>query len=70
MQSNKGFTIIELIVVIAIIATLSSIVMVNVSGYINKKQGYSSKIKLGFNKTLRNRILSFSGRIWRNVHKK
>lgn len=36
MQRQKGFTIIELIVVIAIIAVLASIVMVNVTSYINK----------------------------------
>ncbi len=38
MQKQKGFTIIELIVVIAIIAVLASIVMVNVTGYINKSK--------------------------------
>ena len=36
MQKQKGFTIIELIVVIAIIAVLASIVLVNVTQYINK----------------------------------
>jgi prepilin-type N-terminal cleavage/methylation domain-containing protein len=36
MNQSKGFTIIELIVVIAIIAVLTSIVIVNVSGYITK----------------------------------
>ena len=36
MQNKKGFTIIELIVVIAIITVLASIVAVNVAGYINK----------------------------------
>ncbi len=36
MQKQKGFTIIELIVVIAIIAVLASIVLVNVTSYINK----------------------------------
>lgn len=36
MQKTKGFTIIELIVVIAIIAVLAAIVMVNVTGYITK----------------------------------
>jgi len=35
---NKGFTIIELIVVIAIIAVLAGIVMTNVSRYINKSK--------------------------------
>ena len=36
MKTSKGFTIIELIVVIAIIAVLATIVLVNVTGYINK----------------------------------
>jgi len=36
MNKQKGFTIIELIVVIAIIAVLAGIVLVNVTGYINK----------------------------------
>jgi len=36
MQKQKGFTIIELIVVIAIIAVLAAIVMVNVTSYIAK----------------------------------
>lgn len=40
---NKGFTIIELIVVIAIIAVLAAIVLVNVTQYINK--GKDSAIK-------------------------
>lgn len=32
MQSNKGFTLVELIVVMAILAVLASLVTVNVSG--------------------------------------
>ncbi len=36
MNKQKGFTIIELIVVIAIIAVLAAIVLVNVTKYINK----------------------------------
>lgn len=36
MNKSKGFTIIELIVVIAIIAVLAAIVLVNVTAYINK----------------------------------
>ena len=36
MKSQKGFTIIELIVVIAIIAVLSSIVLANVTKYTGK----------------------------------
>ena len=38
MNKQKGFTIIELIVVIAIIAILAGIVLVNVSGYLNKSK--------------------------------
>lgn len=38
MQNKKGFTIIELIVVIAIIAILAAVVMVNVTGYIAKSK--------------------------------
>ena len=34
MQKQKGFTIIELIVVIAIIAVLASIILVNVNGFL------------------------------------
>jgi len=36
MNKQKGFTIIELIVVVAIIAVLAAIVLVNVTSYINK----------------------------------
>jgi len=43
MTKSKGFTIIELIVVIAIIAVLASVVLVNVTSYINK--GKDSAIK-------------------------
>jgi len=43
MKTSKGFTIIELLVVIAIIAVLAAVVMVNVTGYINK--GKNSAIK-------------------------
>jgi len=43
MNKSKGFTIIELIVVIAIIAVLATIVLVNVTSYINK--GKDSSIK-------------------------
>ena len=34
MKNKKGFTIIELIIVIAIIAVLAAIVLVNVTQYI------------------------------------
>ncbi|MBX4200985.1 prepilin-type N-terminal cleavage/methylation domain-containing protein [Candidatus Parcubacteria bacterium] len=36
MKKQKGFTIIELLVVVAIIAVLTGIVLVNVTSYINK----------------------------------
>jgi len=36
METKKGFTIIELIVVIAIIAVLAAIVLVNVMQYVGK----------------------------------
>ena len=36
MNKQKGFTIIELIVVIAIIAVLAAVVLVNVTAYLNK----------------------------------
>lgn len=42
----KGFTIIELIVVIAIIAILASVVMVNVTQYINKSKDASIKANM------------------------
>ena len=43
MNKQKGFTIIELIVVIAIIAVLAAIVLVNVTQYINKGKDASIK---------------------------
>ncbi|MDP2741313.1 MAG: prepilin-type N-terminal cleavage/methylation domain-containing protein [bacterium] len=43
MNKSKGFTIIELIVVIAIIAVLAAIVMVNVTSYIAKGKDVSIK---------------------------
>ncbi len=43
MNKQKGFTIIELLVVVAIIAVLAAIVLVNVTGYIN--QGKSAAVK-------------------------
>lgn len=47
MNKQKGFTIIELIVVIAIIAVLASIVLVNVTQYINKSKDANIKGNLG-----------------------
>ncbi|MFA6190150.1 MAG: prepilin-type N-terminal cleavage/methylation domain-containing protein [Candidatus Staskawiczbacteria bacterium] len=46
MQKSKGFTIIELIVVIAIIAVLAGIVLVNVTQYINKSKDAAIKANL------------------------
>ena len=43
MNKLKGFTIIELIVVIAIIAILASIVLINVTGYLNKSKDSAMK---------------------------
>ncbi|MCX6721887.1 MAG: prepilin-type N-terminal cleavage/methylation domain-containing protein, partial [Candidatus Staskawiczbacteria bacterium] len=43
MNKQKGFTIIELIVVIAIIAVLAGIVLVNVTSYINKSRNAAVK---------------------------
>jgi len=43
MQKQKGFTIIELIVVIAIIAVLATIVMINVTSYIAKSKDAAIK---------------------------
>ncbi|MEI7424687.1 MAG: prepilin-type N-terminal cleavage/methylation domain-containing protein, partial [Candidatus Staskawiczbacteria bacterium] len=45
-KSKSGFTIIELIVVIAIIAILAAIVMVNVTQYINKSKDASVKVTM------------------------
>jgi prepilin-type N-terminal cleavage/methylation domain-containing protein len=46
MKNIKGFTIIELIVVIAIIAVLAGIVLVNVTQYINKGKDAAIKADL------------------------
>jgi len=43
MNKQKGFTIIELIVVVAIIAVLAGIVMVNVTKYIAKSKNAAIK---------------------------
>ncbi len=46
MQNKKGFTIIELIVVIAIIAILAAIVMVSVTHYITESKIVSAKAEM------------------------
>lgn len=46
MQNQKGFTIIELIVVIAIIAVLAGIVLISVSAYTMKSKDASIKSML------------------------
>ena len=54
---KKGFTIIELIVVIAIIAVLAAIVLVNVTQYINK--GKNSAIQGNMTSLLTNAAVYF-----------
>ena len=46
MNKTKGFTIIELIVVVAIIAVLAAIVSVNVITYLNKGKDAAIKSNL------------------------
>ena len=52
IKKSKGFTIIELLVVVAIIAVLAAIVLVNVTAYIN--QGKNAAIKGNLATTLTN----------------
>ena len=47
MKQSKGFTIIELLVVVAIISVLAAIVLVNITGYINKGKNAAIKSNLG-----------------------
>ncbi len=54
IKINRGFTLIELIVVIAIIAILSAIVVVNVSGFIRKTKYARAKAEVGNFKTALN----------------
>jgi type IV pilus assembly protein PilA len=58
MNKQKGFTIIELIVVIAIIAVLAAIVLVNVTQYIAK--GKDAAIKGNLATLLTNSAVYFS----------
>ena len=57
MNKQKGFTIIELIVVIAIIAVLAAIVLVNVTSYINK--GKDAAIKGNLSSAMTNGAVYF-----------
>lgn len=45
-KNKKGFTIIELIVVIAVISVLASIILINVTGYINKSKEHAVKTEM------------------------
>ncbi len=57
MKKLKGFTIIELLVVVAIIAVLASVVLINVLGYVNK--GKNSAIKVNLSTVLTNAAIYF-----------
>jgi len=57
MKTQRGFTIIELIVVIAIIAVLAAIVLVNVTQYINK--GKDAAIKGNLSTIMTNAAVFF-----------
>ena len=57
MQNQKGFTIIELVVVIAIIAVLAGVVLVNVTSYINKSR--DAAIKGNFSTIMANGAVFF-----------
>lgn len=57
MNKSKGFTIIELLVVVAIIAVLAAIVLVNVTGYIN--QGKNAAIKGNLTTVLTNAAVHY-----------
>ena len=59
IRKSKGFTIIELLVVVAIIAVLAAIVLVNVTGYIN--QGKNAAIKGNLATVLTNGAVFFDG---------
>ena len=47
IKKSKGFTIIELLVVVAIIAVLAAIVLINVTQYINKGRNAAIEGNLG-----------------------
>jgi len=47
MKKQKGFTIIEMLIVIAIIGVLAAIVLINVTGYINKGKDAAVRGNIG-----------------------
>lgn len=57
MNKQKGFTIIELIVVVAIIAVLAAIVLVNVTSYINR--GKNAAVKGNLSSIMTNATVYF-----------
>src|SRR3989344_3007566 len=57
IKKSKGFTIIELLVVVAIIAVLAAIVLVNVTAYINR--GKNAAIKGNLSTVLVNSAVYF-----------
>lgn len=59
MENQKGFTIIELLIVIAILGVLAAIVLINVTGYINKGKDAAAKGDLGT--LLTNAITFYNG---------
>jgi len=45
MKSKKGFTLIEMVLVIAIIVILASVMVIAVSGYLSKAQSAKAKVE-------------------------
>ena len=60
MGDKKGFTIIELIVVVAIIAVLAAIVLVNVTSYINR--GKDAAIKGNLSSLMTDAVVIFEAK--------
>ncbi len=60
MNHKKGFTIIELIIVIAIIAVLAAVVATSVSGYIKKSK--DAAVKSNLTAVQKNATISFSAK--------